>query len=195
MSLRSAVTIALTVTGVLFVVGLLSAHPVLAATSFESVAGWVLEVISSGAATLVDVGVTWAGAHRTGALALGAAVALVMALTYLPGLLARPQLDTQRTFTSAQRREGFDRADGRCEMESWGWLRCRNPAEHGDHWHPWSKGGASELGNFVAACSRCNLRKSDRVPTFWQTRRLELRRRRYFAPDVPVSAGGRTRRR
>ncbi|WP_254678877.1 HNH endonuclease signature motif containing protein [Arthrobacter sp. 24S4-2] len=55
--------------------------------------------------------------------------------------------------------------------------RCSRPAEHGDHFHPWSKGGSTSLQNFVAACSRCNRTKGARIPSPGQQERLERRRR------------------
>lgn len=48
--------------------------------------------------------------------------------------------DPVRRFTRQQRREGMARADGRCEFGV-GARRCSRPAEHGDHFYPWSKGG------------------------------------------------------
>jgi 5-methylcytosine-specific restriction endonuclease McrA len=49
------------------------------------------------------------------------------------------------------------------------WLRllcllCSRPAEHGDHFYPWSEGGSTSLQNFVAACARCNRTKGARIP-------------------------------
>ena len=62
-------------------------------------------------------------------------------------------------FSRQQRREGMARAGGQCEMESGLRQRCPRPAEHGDHFYPWSKGGSTSLQNFVAACARCNRTK------------------------------------
>jgi hypothetical protein len=69
--------------------------------------------------------------------------------------------------------------------------RCSRPAEHGDHFFPWSKGGASSLQNFVAACARCNRTKGARLPSPGQQARMERRRRAYFTPDGSVSVGER----
>ena len=67
--------------------------------------------------------------------------------------------DPVRRFTRQQRREGMARAAGLCEMEAGFRRRCSRPAEHGDHFYPWSKGGSTSLQNFVAACARCNRAK------------------------------------
>lgn len=40
---------------------------------------------------------------------------------------------------------------------------CAGPADTVDHVHPRSRGGAHEWTNVVAACSRCNHRKADRL--------------------------------
>ncbi|WP_258191014.1 HNH endonuclease [Arthrobacter sp. PAMC25284] len=64
--------------------------------------------------------------------------------------------DQVRRFSRQQRREGMARAGGQCEMEAGLGRRCPRPAELGDHFFPWSKGGSTNLQNFVAACARCN---------------------------------------
>ena len=46
--------------------------------------------------------------------------------------------DPVRRFTRQQRREGMSRAGGRCELEAGFGRRCGRPAEHGDHFYPWS---------------------------------------------------------
>ena len=40
---------------------------------------------------------------------------------------------------------------------------CAGPADTVDHVHPRSRGGAHDWTNVVAACSRCNHRKADRL--------------------------------
>lgn len=98
--------------------------------------------------------------------------------------------DPTRLFSASQRREGFDRAGGQCELGTM-FRRCRRPAHHGDHWYPWSKGGSTSMANFVAACVKCNLSKGAKVPGAWETMRLESRRRKYFAAGLNTKAGER----
>lgn len=101
------------------------------------------------------------------------------------------QRDSTRMFSSRERTDGFARAGGRCELEIIPFVRCRRAPTHGDHYIPWSKGGATNMANFVAACRTCNLRKSDSVPSAFARWRLEQRRKKYFPPGVPVIAGDR----
>jgi hypothetical protein len=84
--------------------------------------------------------------------------------------------DPQRRFTRQHRREGMARAQGQREMEDVFRRRCSRPAEHGDHFYPWSRGGPTSLQNFVAACTRCNRAKGARIPSPGQQRRMERRR-------------------
>ncbi|GAB2733247.1 hypothetical protein [Nocardioides pakistanensis] len=123
--------------------------------------------------------------------------ALLVLVPLLAGVAARAiprpvQKDQQRMFTANQRRTGFARAGGRCEAETVWFLRCRAAASHGDHWYPWTLGGATTMGNFVAMCPRHNTSKGAKVPTFWQTWRLGRRRRGYFPAHMDVHAGDRT---
>lgn len=99
--------------------------------------------------------------------------------------------DPVRRFTRQQRREGMARARGLCELEAGFGRRCGRPAEHGDHFYPWSKGGSTSLQNFVAACARCNRAKRARIPSPGQQRRMERRRREYLPPSSSVSVGER----
>jgi 5-methylcytosine-specific restriction endonuclease McrA len=99
--------------------------------------------------------------------------------------------DPVRRFTRQQRREGMARAGGRCEMEAGFRSRCSRPAEHGDHFYPWSKGGSTSLQNFVAACSRCNRAKGAQIPSPARQERLERRRRAYVALEEAVTVGER----
>ncbi|MGX1162036.1 HNH endonuclease [Arthrobacter sp. SLBN-100] len=99
--------------------------------------------------------------------------------------------DPLRRFTRQQRREGMARAGGRCELEAGFGRRCGRPAEHGDHFYPWSKGGSTSLQNFVAACAGCNRAKRARVPSPGQQRRMERRRRDYLPPSSSLSVGER----
>lgn len=117
------------------------------------------------------------------------AVLVVVAVVIRVGDLRRR--DPARRFTRQQRREGMTRAGGQCEMEAGFRRRCSRPAEHGDHFYPWSKGGSTSQQNFVAACSRCNRAKGARIPSPAQQERLERRRRSYVASDAQVCVGER----
>ncbi|WP_354513017.1 HNH endonuclease signature motif containing protein [Paenarthrobacter sp. 4246] len=83
------------------------------------------------------------------------------------------------------------RAKGRCELESRYGKRCTQAAEHGDHFYPWSRGGATSLRNFVAACSQCNRRKGARIPSPGLLTRLERRRASYVGAVEAVLVGER----
>ncbi|MFC9336170.1 HNH endonuclease [Arthrobacter sp. NPDC057009] len=129
----------------------------------------------------------------------------VMAAVTLPGLVILALVvtvliirsrdvrrrDPLRRFTRQQRREGMARAGGQCEMEAGFRRRCSRPAEHGDHFYPWSKGGSTSLQNFVAACSRCNRAKGAQIPSPAQQQRLERRRLSYVLSDDAVRVGER----
>lgn len=99
--------------------------------------------------------------------------------------------DPVRRFTREHRREGMARAGSQCEMEAGFRRRCARPAEHGDHFYPWSKGGSTSLQNFVAACSKCNRAKGARIPSPGQQRRMERRRRDYVTAESAVAVGER----
>lgn len=99
--------------------------------------------------------------------------------------------DPVRRFTRQQRREGMARAAGQCEMETGFGRRCARPAEHGDHFYPWSKGGSTSLQNFVAACARCNRSKGARIPSPGHQNRLQQRRRTYVEFEDAVAVGER----
>lgn len=100
--------------------------------------------------------------------------------------------DPTRMYSSADRADGFGRTGGRCEFDGWFVLnRCHRPASHGDHWRPWSTGGATTMGNFVSACVRCNTSKGAKVPTFGQTARVTWRRRFYFPRSLDRRPGER----
>lgn len=118
------------------------------------------------------------------------AVILAIAAAIITGRDVRRR-DPVRRFTRQQRRDGMARADGQCEMEAGFRRRCSRPAEHGDHFYPWSKGGSTNLHNFVAACARCNHAKGARIPSPAQQARLERRRRAYVTQDDAVGVGER----
>lgn len=176
------------------VVGALSTHP------DDGFGGWLVTALGG---LHSAVATTTAGLWRTGQWMFGHPypTLALLAAACLPGLIAqviekiprRVHKDPQRMFTSDQRRAGADRSGGRCEMEGVFFTRCTRPGEHGDHWFPHSKGGASSMNNFVWACAPCNLAKSAHVPTFWETTRLEWRRRRYFAPHSHMRPGEKVR--
>jgi hypothetical protein len=122
------------------------------------------------------------------------AIASFIVLVYVSRAIARNRpapTDPSRLFSAVQRAEGFARADGQCEMDGVFFMRCKDKAHHGDHHFPWSKGGSTSMGNFVAACARHNTSKGAKIPTSWQTFRMEARRRKYFPQGVNVKAGER----
>lgn len=123
------------------------------------------------------------------------APALVMLALVVTALIIRfrdvRRRDPVRRFTRQQRREGMARAGGQCEMEAGFSRRCSRPAEHGDHFYPWSKGGSTSLQNFVAACSRCNRAKGAQIPSPAQQARLERRRVAYVLSEDAVRVGER----
>lgn len=128
---------------------------------------------------------------------VGFIVALILILIAYKAIAARHQpsayhQDPRRDFTKAERKAGFERANSRCEMKGLlPFTRCRRPAEHGDHHYPWSLGGATNMGNFVAACAPCNLSKSNKIPTRYATNQITRRRRHYFPKHTPVDTGAR----
>ncbi|GAA1937517.1 hypothetical protein GCM10009689_17620 [Brevibacterium antiquum] len=143
-----------------------------------------IDAFVDGAGSLIDVitaVVTWLSAHTAATFVLAAVLIVIV----IARAMARrtSTTDPTRLFTSDQRREGMVRAENRCEMPKlFGLMRCRRRAEHGDHFFPWSRGGATTMSNYVAACAKCNLAKSNHVPTRLTTGLIALRRRRYF-PD------------
>ncbi|MCT9625796.1 HNH endonuclease [Pseudarthrobacter equi] len=130
------------------------------------------------------------GVASAAALPGVAAVALAVTAAVVTSRDVRRR-DPLRRFTRQQRREGMGRAGGRCELEAGFGRRCSRPAEHGDHFYPWSKGGSTSLQNFVAACARCNRTKRAKIPSPSQQRRVERRRREYVPPSSSVSVGER----
>ena len=58
-------------------------------------------------------------------------------------------------------------------------LRCRHEGNdlQGDHWYPYSRGGATTKKNLVMLCPKCNKKKTNHVPTFLQTKAIEFRRK------------------
>lgn len=101
--------------------------------------------------------------------------------------------DPRRVFSGAERALGFSRAGNQCEFARWVVFRCSRTAAHGDHFIPWSKGGATSMRNFVAACPACNLAKSAHTPGRLAAALVSSRRRRYFPEGVPRAVGERMR--
>lgn len=58
-------------------------------------------------------------------------------------------------------------------------FRCRHVGDdlQGDHWYPYSRGGATTKKNLVMLCPKCNRKKTNHVPTFLQTKAIEFRRK------------------
>jgi hypothetical protein len=132
--------------------------------------------------------VRWLGDHQ-------ALVGLVVGAIVLVGLVravrARMpvQQDPQRMYTTEERIAVFARAGGRCEYTGFLLTRCRRPAEHADHVHPWSRGGATSLKNCCAACQHCNLSKGAKILPAWRVRLLVRRRKRYYPAGVDRACG------
>lgn len=91
-----------------------------------------------------------------------------------------PQRDPQRIFDQKQRDALISRCGNQCEHKPLIGRRCTLAPTHMDHVYPWSKGGATTLGNGQALCVHHNLKKSDRAPSRWYIARLERRRKTYF---------------
>lgn len=151
-----------------------------AETAINTVMGYF-----SGYQTFVDANHTLISA---GALILTALVLFNFGRKFVRRF-RKVQVDPRRFFSNADRAAGFARAGGRCEMNGFLGMRCHSKAEHGDHHYPHSRGGATTLDNFVAACAHHNLAKSDKIPSKMATRRMESRRKRYFPEGTPVAVG------
>lgn len=129
----------------------------------------------------------------TGAVCIGLVLWLLAGWARSALALKAPR-DPRRLFTGEERRAGFRRAGYRCEFDAWfGLTRCRRPAEHGDHWWPHARGGATSMANLVAACARHNTAKGAVIPTSARTRRIARRRRGYFPGHEPGRPGQRYR--
>lgn len=120
------------------------------------------------------------------ALLVGLMIAGIWSLLHVRG---RGTKDRRRMFTTDERLTGFARSGGQCEYDRWMVFRCTRTAEHGDHFYPWSKGGATSMRNFVSACPRCNTTKGARMPSTLQAARIRARRARYFPAGTPVDVG------
>jgi len=144
---------------------------------------WLVDTLARLAGVLMDLIV----AHPRVALVVVAGLILLLVIrrrirTRAERKTSNVAKDPVRMFTSEERAEGFKRTGGRCEFDGWFFKlnRCHRPAAHGDHWQPWSTGGATTMENFVSACIRCNTSKGAKTPTWGQTMRVAWRRRFYF---------------
>lgn len=120
----------------------------------------------------------WVGALAV-LTVVGGAVRLVRAVAY-----PSSHRDPLRRFTREDKAEILRRAGHRCEFHG---LFGRCAAAEGleaDHVIPWSRSGATILGNGQALCRRHNREKRASVPFRWQLRGLERRRAGYYPPDV-----------
>ena len=106
----------------------------------------------------------------------------------------RHQRRMARAFPQNMRVAAFNRAGNQCEFSN-GINRCRNRAEHADHFYPFSAGGATSVQNLVAACSGHNLSKGAKIPSMLEKSRIEARRKRYFPAFTSVKAGEWSRKR
>lgn len=132
------------------------------------------------------------------ALIVAAVVALLFGLTHIP--MSRPdnpfEKDPQRMFSEADRAWIAEAAGHRCEHLTLGIFRCH---QHGsdtfplnlgdstgqmDHHYPHSRGGATSRHNLVWLCEKHNKRKSNRIPTMWQTWLLTQSRQHYFPAEL-----------
>lgn len=100
--------------------------------------------------------------------------------------------DESRVFTKKMKNQALKKCHYRCEGTGVLW-RCFHKGDdlHGDHWYPHSRGGATSEQNLVMLCPKCNRKKSDKIPTHWQTWALKGRRRRGrgYSPGVYVKPG------
>jgi 5-methylcytosine-specific restriction endonuclease McrA len=122
---------------------------------------------------------------------IGIAVFIFVTRTVLSVRRAKRKRRAQRTermFNKAQKDQGHARAGRRCEFSE-GLGRCKNRSEHGDHFYPHSRGGATTMKNFVAACSMHNLSKGAKMPSALEKSRIEKRRKRYFPAFTSTKAG------
>lgn len=83
-------------------------------------------------------------------------------------------------------------AGNRCEGSTLIFFRCDRQAGNADHWYPHSRGGYTTGSNLVVLCRTCNLSKSDKLPSVFQTRLVEHRRRNYYPNGVSTKIKGRS---
>lgn len=81
-------------------------------------------------------------------------------IEYVANEASRPREKAKRKSLRSVRGRVFEKSNGKCAycdsqlIESGNW--------HVDHVVPISRGGADEIENMVAACHRCNTKKSDK---------------------------------
>lgn len=87
--------------------------------------------------------------------------------------------DPRRAFTDRQKRAAGDQCHWRCEGTGL-FTRCNHEGKdlQGDHWYPYARGGATNMQNLVMLCPKCNNRKSDKIPSMFQTKALSRRRKK-----------------
>ena len=106
--------------------------------------------------------------------------------------ISQDKRDDQRVFTKDQKNAASQICNNRCEGTSL-LFRCRHVGNdlQGDHWYPHSRGGATTINNLVMLCPSCNRKKTNHIPTRFQTAALNRRRRRGRDYQHPyfVSAG------
>lgn len=88
--------------------------------------------------------------------------------------------DPRRAFTDRQKRAAGDQCHWRCEGTGL-FYRCRHEGTdlQGDHWYPYARGGATNMQNLVMLCPKCNNKKSDKIPSMFQTKALSRRRKKH----------------
>jgi len=86
--------------------------------------------------------------------------------------------DAHRVYSSAIKEKYSQLCGNRCEGIG---LVFRSKHEghdlQGDHWYPYSRGGATTEKNLVMLCPKCNRKKTNHVPTFLQTNAIRFRRK------------------
>lgn len=114
---------------------------------------------------------------------------VVIAIIFTAARKRSAARDPRRMFTTNERVAGFARAGNQCEFSRWVFFRCTRTASHGDHFIPWSRGGATTMRNFVAACATCNTTKGAAMPSRLARALMAARRAAYFPAGIPRDAG------
>lgn len=99
--------------------------------------------------------------------------------------------DARRVFTRSEKNSAMALCKNRCEGTGV-FFRCQHVGKdlHGDHWFPHSRGGATSIVNLVMLCPTCNKRKSDKIPSRFQTWGLRLRRKYGdYLPGIDTKVG------